>query len=182
MINTIFYFPQNKAEYNAAQISDRTISFVPDEKAIYKNGIRYGTTSIEDLKTQIEQIFRDNPYILPIASASRLGGIMIGKGFSIDHESGKLDVDFSSIGGQDGTSGQDGYNGLGGLIKTIFENVTNLRASTTQYGIVKIKPNGGIVVNDGVISVDTGRSYGPSNFVGTGKVYIDKNIVDVGNV
>lgn len=155
MINTIFYFPQNKAEYNAAEISDRTISFVPDEKAIYKNGIRYGTTSIEDLKTQIEQIFRDNPYTLPIASASRLGGIMIGKGFSIDPESGKLDVDFSSISGQDGTSGQDGHNGLDGLIKTIFENVTNLRASTTQYGIVKIKPNGGIAVNDGVISVDT---------------------------
>ena len=77
---------------------------------------------------------------------------MIGKGFSIDPESGKLDVDFSSISGQDGTSGQDGHNGMDGLIKTIFDSVTNIRASENNYGIVKV--GRGIDVVDGVISVN----------------------------
>lgn len=154
MINTIFYYPQSKAEYDteyqAGNIAARTISFVPDEKAIYKGGIRYGSTSISDLKTQIEQIFSENPYTLPIATASRLGGIMIGDGFRIDANTGKLDVDFSGI--TNGTSGTNGHNGMDGLIKTIFDSVTNIRASENNYGIVKI--GRGIDVVDGVISVN----------------------------
>jgi len=156
MINTIFYYPNSKTEYdqqvNSGNISSRTISFVPDEKAIYKNGVRYGSPTADDLRT----IFNENPYALPIATASKLGGIMIGKGFNIDPTTGKLDVDFSSI--TNGSDGQDGHNGLDGLIKNIFTNISNIRASRNDYGIVKI--GSGIKVEDGVISVDT---LSPSN-------------------
>ena len=157
MINTIFYYPESMTfeEYQSkvgTDIAARTIVFADAQKAIYKGGKQFGATSLTDLKDQIQQIFNENPYTLPIATASRLGGIMIGKGFSIDPESGKLDVDFSSIGGQDGTSGQDGHNGMDGLIKTIFDSVTNIRASKNDYGIVKIGE--GIDVTNGVISVD----------------------------
>lgn len=154
-INTIFYYPSSKGEYeaNRFEISPRTICFVPDEKSIYKGGVRYGSTSIDDLKTQMEQIFNENPYTLPIATASKLGGIMIGDGLSINPETGKVDVDFSGFSnGSDGQGGQNGTNGLDGIIKTIFDSVTNIRASKTDYGIVKI--GDGINVNDGVISVN----------------------------
>ena len=75
---------------------------------------------------------------------------MIGEGFRIDANTGKLDVDFSGI--TNGTNGTNGHNGMDGLIKTIFESITNIRASKNDYGIVKI--GRGIDVVDGVISVD----------------------------
>lgn len=150
MINTIFYYPNSKTEYDqqAGNISSRTISFVPmgDTGVIYKNGVRYGSPTADDIRN----IFNENPYALPIATASKLGGIMIGKGFNIDPTTGKLDVDFSSI--TNGSDGQDGHNGLDGLIKNIFTNISNIRASRNDYGIVKV--GDGINVEDGIISVD----------------------------
>lgn len=175
MINTIFYFPLSKADYtsayNSGDIADRTICFVPDEKAIYKDGIRYGSTSLDDLKEQIQQIFTENPYILPIATSSRLGGVMIGDGFKINETTGKLDVDFSSF-----SSVTDGHNGMDGLIKTIFDSVTNIRASKNSYGIVKIADNGGIAVNDGVIGVDINyiKSQIPSSEISGSNVTVDQ--------
>lgn len=155
MINTIFYYPDSLTfeEYQSkvgTDIAARTIVFADAQKAIYKGGKQFGSTSLSDLKTQIEQIFSENPYTLPIASASRLGGIMIGDGFTIDSTTGKLDVDFSGIAG--GSNGTNGHNGMDGLIKTIFDSITNIRASKNDYGIVKIGE--GIDVTNGVISVD----------------------------
>lgn len=152
MINTIFYYPDSLTfeEYQSklgTDIAARTIVFADAQKAIYKGGKQFGATSLTDLKNQIQQIFNENPYTLPIATASRLGGIMIGDGFHIDANTGKLDVDFSGI-----TNGTNGRNGLDGLIKTIFDSVTNIRASKNNYGIVKV--GNGINVVDGVISVD----------------------------
>ena len=72
---------------------------------------------------------------------------MIGDGFTIDSSTGKLSVDFSGF-----TNGTNGRNGMDGLIKTIFDSVTNIRASKNDYGIVKV--GRGIDVVDGVISVD----------------------------
>lgn len=57
---------------------------------------------------------------------------------------------FSEI--TNGTNGTNGHNGMDGLIKTIFDSVTNIRASKNDYGIVKV--GDGINVVDGVISVD----------------------------
>lgn len=157
MINTIFYYPDSLTfeEYQSkvgTDIAARTIVFADAQKAIYKGGKQFGATSLTDLKDQIQQIFNENPYTLPIATASRLGGIMIGEGFRIDANTGKLDVDFSGI--TNGTNGTNGHNGMDGLIKTIFDSVTNIRASKDDYGIVKIAANGGIAVDDGVISIN----------------------------
>ena len=152
MINTIFYYPDSLTfeEYQSklgTDIAARTIVFADAQKAIYKGGKQFGATSLTDLKNQIQQIFNENPYTLPIATASRLGGIMIGDGFTIDSSTGKLSVDFSGF-----TNGTNGRNGMDGLIKTIFDSVTNIRASKNDYGIVKV--GRGIDVVDGVISVD----------------------------
>lgn len=67
MINTIFYFPHDKADYNAALvypgISSRTISFVPNEDGetgtIYKNGIVYSnintnSSSYSDIEQYVQ--------------------------------------------------------------------------------------------------------------------------------
>lgn len=152
MINTIFYYPDSLTfeEYQSklgTDIAAHTIVFADAQKAIYKGGKQFGATSLTDLKNQIQQIFNENPYTLPIATASRLGGIMIGEGFTIDSSTGKLSVDFSGF-----TNGTSGRNGLDGLIKTIFDSVTNIRASKNNYGIVKV--GAGIDVADGVISVN----------------------------
>jgi hypothetical protein len=72
---------------------------------------------------------------------------MIGDGFTIDSSTGRLSVDFSGF-----ANGTNGRNGMDGLIKTIFDSVTNIRASKNDYGIVKV--GNGIAVSNGVISVD----------------------------
>ena len=148
MIETIFYFPQSQNEYNSAEVSSRTISFVPPSTqdgagTIYKNGIPYGKMTQTDIQQMITNIFNENgDYVLPIASTTKLGGIKIGKGFNISN-SGVLDVDFSSV--------RNGIDGLDGLVKTIFDSISNVRASKNDYGIVKI--GDGINVSNGVISV-----------------------------
>lgn len=53
MINTIFYFVDNfdtyKNKLDRKEITAKTIVFVKDQKAIYKDGIRYGSSSDSDL-------------------------------------------------------------------------------------------------------------------------------------
>ena len=90
MIETIFYFPSSQSEYNSAEISSRTISFVPPTTqggagTIYKNGVPYGKMTQADVQQMISNIFNENPYILPVATSERLGGIKIGSGFNISN-------------------------------------------------------------------------------------------------
>lgn len=67
MINTIFYFVSSFDEYTRewsnGNISPRTIVFVADKKAIYKNGVRYGGFSEEELAPIINNYIIDNDEI-----------------------------------------------------------------------------------------------------------------------
>ena len=83
---------------------------------------------------------------IPKASKDQYGVVKIGDGINVDN--GVISVKFNNL----PSTTQDE---LLDLIYQFFQNKSNLRASTTQYGVVKIDPNGGILVNDGVISVDT---------------------------
>lgn len=64
MINTIFYFVSSFDEYTRewsnGNISPRTIVFVADKKAIYKNGVRYGGFSEEELAPIINNYIISN--------------------------------------------------------------------------------------------------------------------------
>lgn len=89
---------------------------------------------------------------MPKASKDQYGVVKIGDGINVDN--GVISVKFSNL---PSTTQDELLN----LIYQFFQNKSNLRASTTQYGVVKIDPNGGILVNDGVISID--RSIMPSS-------------------
>ena len=66
MINTIFYFVPTFAEYqtylNNGDIAARTIVFVADQRAIYKNGIRYGGYNSQELNDTIIDLINQNAY------------------------------------------------------------------------------------------------------------------------
>ena len=66
MINTIFYFVPTFAEYqtylNNGDIAARTIVFVADQRAIYKNGIRYGGYNSQEFNDAVNQLIHDNAY------------------------------------------------------------------------------------------------------------------------
>lgn len=66
MINTIFYFVPTFAEYqnylNNGDIAARTIVFVADQRAIYKNGIRYGGYNSQELNDTIMDLINQNEY------------------------------------------------------------------------------------------------------------------------
>lgn len=66
MINTIFYFVPTFAEYqsylNNGDIAARTIVFVADQRAIYKNGIRYGGYNSQELNDTILDLINQNEY------------------------------------------------------------------------------------------------------------------------
>ena len=83
---------------------------------------------------------------IPKASKDQYGIVKIGDGINVDN--GVISVKFNDL---PSTTQDELLN----LIYQFFQNKSNLRASTTQYGVVKIDPNGGILVNDGIISVDT---------------------------
>lgn len=61
MINTIFYFVSTydtyKQQWDNGEISSKTIVFIEDIKAIYKNNKRYGSMSDPDLYTKFEQFY-----------------------------------------------------------------------------------------------------------------------------
>ena len=66
MINTIFYFVPTFAEYqtylNNGDIAARTIVFVADQRAIYKNGIRYGGYNSQEFNDAVNQLIHENAY------------------------------------------------------------------------------------------------------------------------
>lgn len=66
MINTIFYFVPTFAEYqtylNNGDIAARTIVFVADQRAIYKNGIRYGGYNSQEFNDAVNELIRQNAY------------------------------------------------------------------------------------------------------------------------
>lgn len=91
---------------------------------------------------------------MPKASKDQYGVVKIGDGINVDN--GVISVKFSNL---PSTTQDELLN----LIYQFFQNKSNLRASTTQYGVVKVQPNGGILVNDGVISLDPNAIVAPGN-------------------
>ena len=63
MINTIFYFvptfEEYQAKWNSGEISPRTIVFVADIRAIYKNGIRYGGYNTTEFNNAVDERLQD---------------------------------------------------------------------------------------------------------------------------
>ena len=66
MINTIFYFVPTFAEYqtylNNGDIAARTIVFVADQRAIYKNGVRYGGYNSQEFNDAVTDLINQNEY------------------------------------------------------------------------------------------------------------------------
>lgn len=189
MINTIFYFPSNEQQYinDASNLNARTIALVPPTEAggtgsIYKNGIPYGKMTTQDIKYEIKEIMKQDPYTLPIATAEKLGGVRIGNTLTINSTTGTIEVDFSQVQVVPGlkeliektirettaakaSKSQFGVVKIGDGIKVNDGNISvdfkdqpineDMKASTTNFGIVKIQANGGINVTGGVISLDT---------------------------
>jgi len=66
MINTIFYFVPTFAEYqtylNNGDIAARTIVFVADQRAIYKNGIRYGGYNSQEFNDAVTDLINQHEY------------------------------------------------------------------------------------------------------------------------
>lgn len=91
---------------------------------------------------------------MPKASKDQYGVVKIGNGINVDN--GVISVKFSNL---PSTTQDELLN----LIYQFFQNKSNLRASTTQYGVVKVQSNGGILVNDGVISLDPNAIVAPGN-------------------
>ena len=171
MINTIFYYPQTLTfeEYLnqlGSEIAARTIVFAKDQKSIYMGGKKFGASSasdISDLKQYIENVLEDNsvtnkieeiinnyynttPQDLPTASTTKKGCIKVGSGLVMGNDE-KLNVDFSTL-----PSGQNGIDGLDGLVEQIIRTDTSTRASYTNFGVVKV--GSGITCESGVISVE----------------------------
>lgn len=99
MINTIFYFPQSRSDYdsqaNGQGIDNKTICFIPKEGSntgdIIMGGRNYsGTIDTEELQRLISEY-------LPIASAETLGAIKIGNGLNIDPESGVASINTNTV-------------------------------------------------------------------------------------
>lgn len=173
MINTIFYYPQTLTfeEYLnqlGSEIAARTIVFAKDQKSIYMGGKKFGASSasdISDLKQYIENVLEDNsitnkieeiintyynttPQDLPTASTTKKGCIKVGSGLVMGNDE-KLNVDFSNL-----PSGQNGIDGLDGLVEQIIKTDTSARASYTNFGVVRVAPGTGIICNNGVISAE----------------------------
>lgn len=99
-INTVFYFADNQSQYedNRGKLSSYTISFVPQGNGvgyIYKNNVKYGGVSADELIDIIE----NTPGIIPFASTSRAGIIKLGDGLKTTDDSGTVAVDFSGVPG-----------------------------------------------------------------------------------
>lgn len=162
MIETIFYFAQNPAEYesNKSQLSERTIAFVPNADGtntgkIYKYGVQYGGSN----------------YSLPKASASTLGGIMTNYttsgsnyGVRVDNN-GNAYVNVPSTGGGTSGGGTHDYteelneinSRIDGALEQIANIVSNNRTqiegiiddSLTKYkGFLELVKNGTIQWNE----------------------------------
>lgn len=156
-INTIFYFPSSLAQYEAdsalENINARTIAFIPPAAgettgSIYKNGVKYGMASDEDIRNAISRIFGNdlNHGILPIATNENVGVMQAGKGLSVN-ASGTVNVDFSNL------EQNEEVNGLDDLVAYILDHDIDCLATKNKFGA--IKPGKGIGITDGVIRIDT---------------------------
>lgn len=92
---------------------------------------------------------------IPKASKDQYGVVKIGNGIDVDN--GVISVSFNGL---DERTQQE----LLELLVQFFQKYyKQLCATTTRYGVVKIKPNGGILVSDGVISIDPNAVVTPGN-------------------
>lgn len=92
---------------------------------------------------------------IPKASKDQYGVVKIGNGIDVDN--GVISVSFNGL---DERTQQE----LLDLLVQFFQKYyKQLCATTTRYGVVKIKPNGGILVSDGVISIDPNAVVTPGN-------------------
>ena len=94
-IDTIFYFCDTQAEYDAVKnipegtesnpegIDPRTIVFIHENGAIYKNGQLYGRMKDEVIREKIETIIKSYPETLPIATSDTLGAIKVGNSLTM---------------------------------------------------------------------------------------------------
>lgn len=164
------------------EINPRTIVFSKNNKSIFAQGTQYGTVGIEDLKAMLESLFKGDNVILPIASKTNRGVIKVGEGFKMSgSDLDELSIDFeSSIWGTNisnwiknlflsdttlrATKNSYGIVKIGtglnikdGVVSVDFSDIpsdSKALASTENYGVVKIKTDGGIIVQDGIISID----------------------------
>lgn len=111
------------------------------------NSLFGDASTIDKIKNIIKNYFsQQDTTQLPIASKESFGIVKIGDGLNV--ADGTISVDFDSI--SDTEKGD-----LAEIVLNFIRTNSNFRASTTNYGVVKIAEDGGISVNDGVIGVDT---------------------------
>lgn len=101
---------------------------------------------IEEIEKIIKKYIKgEGSSDFPKASKEEYGVVKIGDGIAVND--GVISVSFGELPEQ---TKQDLLNLV---LKFIRENA-NFRATYNRYGVVKIKEGGGILVNDGVISID----------------------------
>jgi hypothetical protein len=101
---------------------------------------------IEEIEKIIKKYIKgEGSSDFPKASKEEYGVVKIGDGIAVND--GVISVSFGELPEQ---TKQDLLNLV---LKFIRENA-NFRATYNRYGVVKIKEGGGILVNDGIISID----------------------------
>jgi hypothetical protein len=170
-------------KWETREIADRTIIFSRKNKSIFAHGIQYSPMSTEDLKRIIQDLLDSGDLVLPAAARDRRGAIRVGNGLSIGGEDDDvLSVDFSNVEGTEGllklirelfdsaeilraTKERFGIIKIGkglnvdkdGFLNVDFSDLpenSSVYASYTKYGVVKVEKDGGIIVDNGIISVD----------------------------
>ena len=111
------------------------------------NSLFGDASTIDKIKNIIKNYFsQQDPTQLPVASKESFGIVKIGDGLGVTN--GTISVDFDSMSDAE-------REDLAEIVLNFIRTNSNFRASTTNYGVVKIAENGGISVNDGIIGVDT---------------------------
>lgn len=180
-------------KWETREIADRTIIFSRKNKSIFAHGIQYSPMSTEDLKQIIQDLLDSGELVLPAATRDRRGAIRVGNGLSIGGEDDDvLSVDFSNVEGTEGllelirelfdsaeilraTKERFGIIKIGkglnvdedGFLNVDFSDLpenSSVYASYTKYGVVKVEKDGGIIVDNGIISVDPDKF--PDDFRG----------------
>lgn len=173
-------------KWETREIADRTIIFSRKNKSIFAHGIQYSPMSTEDLKQIIQDLLDSGELVLPAATRDRRGAIRVGNGLSIGGEDDDvLSVDFSNVEGTEGllelirelfdsaeilraTKERFGIIKIGkglnvdenGFLNVDFSDLpenSSVYASYTKYGVVKVEKDGGIIVDNGIISVDPNK-------------------------
>ena len=193
-VNNLSY-EDYRLKWEAKEIANRTIIFSRENRSIFAHGVQYSPMTPEQLKEIIQNLLDNGDLVLPVASEKVRGVIRIGEGLSMgeDDNYDVLSVDFSKVTNTDdlltliralfdsaeilrATKGQFGIVKLGdglsigseGQLNVDFADIPNnadVYAYYDRYGVVKIKPEGGITVTrDGIISVDSSKF--PDNMKG----------------